>query len=185
MSDKIQLKVDRGLILSALDESRAQELFELTDANRQYLRVWLPWLDKNKYLQNSLDFIKESKKNYTKKISIDLGIYYKEKLSGVISLHRFDWQNRSCSIGYWIGESYQRKGLVTKSCKALRDYAFKDIELNRIDIRCAPSNQRSRAVPERLGFKEEGVLRQAEWLYERYVDHVVYSMLRDEWLRCG
>lgn len=183
MSSLFQLPVERGLVLSVLDESNAHELFELTDLNREYLRVWLPWLDKNKYLQNSLDFIKESQKHYTDKISVNLGIFHKSKLKGVISLHRIDWQNRSSSIGYWIGEQYQGSGIVTKSCKALTDYAFRDLELNRLDIRCAPGNVKSCLVPEKLGFTKEGLLRQAELLYDRYIDHVVYSMLKEEWIR--
>lgn len=183
MSSLFELRVDGGLLLSVLDESHAQELFQLTDNNRAYLRTWLPWLDKNKYPQNSLDFINESQKNYEQKISINLGIFYRTKLTGVISLYGIDWQNRSTSIGYWIGEKYQGKGLITKSCRALTDYAFRDLELNRVDIRCAPGNTKSRSVPERLGFQKEGVLRQADLLYDHYVDHVVYSMLKEQWLR--
>jgi ribosomal-protein-serine acetyltransferase len=70
---------------------------------------------------------------------------------------------------------------MTASCGCLLDYAFRNLGMNRVEIRCATGNTRSRAIPERLGFKEEGTVRQAEWLYDHYVDHVVYSMLRDEW----
>lgn len=183
MKAKFQLKIDEGLELNFLNESHARELFELIDSNRQYLREWLPWLDNNKYLQNTIDFIKLSTKQYSENISLNLAVCFRGKIAGIISLHRFDWPNRTAHIGYWLGESYQGKGIITNSCRGLTDYAITNMGLNRVEIRCAPANSKSRAIPGRLGFKEEGVLRQAEWLYEHFVDHVVYSMLRDEWLK--
>ena len=53
--------------------------------------------------------------------------------------------------------------------------------LNRVEIRAAPENRRSRAIPERLGFTEEGTLRQAERVGERYLDSAVYAMLAEDW----
>jgi ribosomal-protein-serine acetyltransferase len=50
-----------------------------------------------------------------------------------------------------------------------------------VEVRAAPGNRRSRAIPERLGFRQEGILRDAEWLYDHYVDLVVYAMLADDW----
>jgi ribosomal-protein-serine acetyltransferase len=61
------------------------------------------------------------------------------------------------------------------------NYGLHDLGLNRVEIRAAEFNTRSRAIPERLGFTQEGIIRQAEWLYDYYVDHVVYGMLSEEW----
>ena len=72
---------------------------------------------------------------------------------------------------------------MTRSCRALIDYGFKDLGLNRIVIWMTPDNDRSMAIPVRLGFRREGVEREAQWLNDHYVDIVVYSMLRSEWLR--
>lgn len=72
---------------------------------------------------------------------------------------------------------------MTKACKACIDYAFNELKLHRLEIRCAVENERSRAIPERLGFTNEGTIREAEWLYDHFVDHVVYGMLEREWKR--
>ncbi len=183
--DRFSLRIESDLGLELLDTSHAEELFELTERNREYLRQWLPWLDSNKYLQNTIDFIKYSQMQYNQNISLQLGIRYRGELAGVIGFHRFDWLNHSTSIGYWLGESSQGKGLVTRACRCIIDYAFRNFGLNRIEIRCAVENSRSRAIPVRLGFKEEGIIREAEWLCDHYVDHVVYGMLRDEWSSNG
>ena len=66
--------------------------------------------------------------------------------------------------------------------KAFVDYAFRELKLNRVEVRCAEENSKSRAIPERLGFVKEGIIREAEWIYDHYVDDVVYGILSREWL---
>jgi len=80
-----------------------------------------------------------------------------------------------------VGQSHQGRGLVPHATAALLTRAFRVDGLNRVEIRCAEGNHRSRAVPRRLGFQEEGLLRDAEWLYDHFVDHVVYGMLAADW----
>ena len=65
--------------------------------------------------------------------------------------------------------------------RAITNQAFKELKLNRIEIRCATGNKASQAIPKSLGFKEEGVMRQNEWLYDHFVDHIVFSVLASEW----
>jgi len=91
-----------------------------------------------------------------------------------------DWANRSTALSYWLDEAHQGKGIVTASCRAFVSHTFTTWKLNRITIQCATGNTRSRAIPERLGFKLEGILREAEWLYDHYVDHVLYALLRSD-----
>lgn len=181
MRDQFVLRIDNNIELELLNRGHAEEIFELIESNREYLRKWLPWLDSNKYLQNTIDFIKHTDIQFKENTGLHLVIRYKGKLAGAIGFHRVDWNNHSTSIGYWLAEAYQGKGLMTKSCRSLIDYAFGNLGLNRVEIRCAVENSKSRAIPENLGFREEGILREAEWLYDHYVDHVVYAMLREEW----
>ena len=180
MDDLFKLRIEGGLELELLCEDHAQELFELTDANKEYLREWLPWLDSNKYIQNTIDFIQYSRTQYEENNGLQLCIRFGGGLAGMVGFHRVDWLNHSTGIGYWLAEKFQGKGIMTASCRCLLDYAFGNLGMNRVEIRCATENKRSRAIPERLGFTEEGIIRQAEWLYDHYVDHVVYSMLREE-----
>jgi len=70
---------------------------------------------------------------------------------------------------------------MTKACIAMIHHIFNDLHLNRVEIRCAVLNSKSRAIPERLGFSQEGTIREAEWLYDHFVDHIVYSLLAREW----
>ena len=109
------------------------------------------------------------------------GIWLKGKLVGVVGMDRIDWPNKTAEIGYWLGKGQEGKGLVTKCCRFLVEFAFMELKLNRLEIRCAPGNLRSRGIPERLGFTIEGRLKEAEWLYDHFEDHVFYALLAEEW----
>lgn len=174
-------KIDEVTELRLLGEQHAEDLFALTDENRAHLRQWLPWLDDNKTISGTQKFIKSAVEQFSKNNGFKTGIWFKNRLAGIINYHCIDWINKTTSIGYWLGASYQGNGLVTKACRYLVNHAFIELKLNRIEIRCAAGNKKSRAIPEKLGFIQEGIIRQAEWLYDHFVDHIVYGILASDW----
>lgn len=176
-----RFEVDDQVALKLLDNIYADQLFELTDSCRPYLKEWLPWLDGTKSVEDTLAFIEMTKKQFSINNGLQTGIWYKGNMAGVIGFHGINWAHKSTSIGYWLGERFQGNGITTKSCKAFINYAFKELNLNRVEIRCAEKNLKSRAIPERLGFNHEGMIRETEWLYDHYVDHIVYGLLAKEW----
>ena len=174
-------KLSENTELRLLEERHAQELTDLTDRNREYLRAWLPWVDANRTVEDRKKFISGALKQFAENDGFTAGIWHEGRLAGVIGYVSIDWDNRTTEVGYWLGEEYQGRGLVTAACRALVDHAFEELGLNRVSIACATENKKSCAIPERLGFRREGVVRQAEWLYDHFVDHVVYATLASEW----
>lgn len=177
----VKIGLENGLLLQSLELRDAEELFLLVDSNRLYLRQWLPWLDLTRNIDDMLASIESTMRQLDSNLGFQAGIWQKGQIVGIIGYHHLEWANRSTCIGYWLGERFQGRGIMTKSCRSLVDYAFHEWRLNRIEIRCAIENVKSRAIPERLGFSPEGVFREAEWLYDHYVDHVVYGMIAKEW----
>ena len=176
------ITVSEQLVLTPLELRDADELFELTDRNRPYLRHWLPWLDNITRLEDTRAFIRAAQAQGSQNNGTQLAIRLNVRIAGIVGHHQIDWRNRLTSLGYWVGEEFQGQGLVTAASRALVGHAFDQAQLNRVEIRCATGNDRSRAVPARLGFREEGLLRDAEWLYDHFVDHVVYAMLARDWV---
>jgi len=174
--------IDNEVVLKLLDTRDADQLFELMDSSRSYLKEWLPWVDGTKSAEDAKSFIEMTRKQFASNDGFQAGIWYRGNIAGVIGFHEINWSNKSTSIGYWLGERYQGNGVMTKACKAFLDYVFKELKLNRVEVRCAEGNSRSRAIPERLSFIKEGIVRETEWLYDHYVDHVVYGILAREWL---
>jgi len=163
------------------EEFHADELFALIDKDRSYLREWLPWLDTQKNVDDSIQFIRIVREQYFSGESLTLCIWHERVLGGIISFPKFDWPNKAGMIGYWLASHLQGKGIMTESCRAMIKYGFEALKLHRIEIRCATGNHKSRAIPERLGFVKEGVLRDGELLYDHFVDLVVYSLVAPDW----
>jgi ribosomal-protein-serine acetyltransferase len=132
-------------------------------------------------LEDHKNFIRDALTQFAQNKGFVAGIWHEGRLAGAIGYDPIDWENRTTELGYWLGEEYQGKGLVTAACRALVEPAFGELSLNRVVISCATENKKSCAIPERLGFRREGVQRQAEWLYHHFVDHVVYAALASEW----
>jgi len=175
------IRLDENTELRIYEERHAQEVAELVDQNRAYLRQWLPWIDNSRSVEDSKAFIQNALQQFAHNEGFQMGIWNQGKLAGGIGYHPIIWANRKVEIGYWLGEAFQGKGLMTKACSTLVTYAFDELGLHKVEIHCATENIRSCAIPKRLGFTQEGILRDAEWLYDHFVDLVVFGMLASEW----
>ena len=173
-------RINEELELGLLEKQHAEKLYQLTNTSRTYLRRWLPWVDVTNSVEDTKGFIQGTLEQFSRNNGFQAGIWYRGELTGVVGLHTIDWENRSTSIGYWLGETYQGNGIITQSCRAVTDYCFKELQLNRIELRTAVANEKSQAVAKRLGFTYEGLLRQCERLPQGYADVYVYSLIRDD-----
>ena len=175
------IKVEDDLELGFYTEKNAEEVYRIVIESYDFLFVWAAWLNENYSLDRAREFAKFSLKQFDDREMIALRIVYRGETAGGIGLNKFDWHSKTTEIGYWLAEKYTGKGLVTKSCRKLIDYAFNELELNRVVIKCIKENIKSRAVPERLNFTPEGIEREGGRHHGEFVDFVVYSMLAKEW----
>jgi ribosomal-protein-serine acetyltransferase len=175
-------KIDDETELSLFELRHAEELNALVIHNYEHIKEWSAWLkDKERSIEDTRSFIKHNLTQFAENKGFEICIWHKGAIAGQIGYNYFDWNDRRTEIGYWLGASFQGKGLVVKSCRALVEYAFNELNLNRVEIRCGVENKKSRKIPEKLGFKEEGIVRQAEWLHDHFIDLVIYGMLASEW----
>ena len=159
----------------------AEPAFAAVEHNREHLRQWLPWVDYTRTSADIRDFISRVQVQFDANQGPQVGIWVNGAFSGSLGCHAIDWANRSSSIGYWIDAAQQGRGLITRCCVVMLDYLFHEMALHRVEIRCGTGNRRSCAIPERLGFTREGVVREAEWVNDRWVDLVVWGMLEQDW----
>ena len=176
-------RIDDDTELRLPEERHVEEAFALTLENHGHLRAWLPWLRDDFSIEDTRHFIKQNLRQFADNKGFSVNVVFQGKIAGLVGYNLIDWSNRATELGYWIGAAYQGRGLITKSCRALIDHAFDNLKLNRVEISCGTENRRSRAIPERLGFTQEGIRRQAEWLHDHFVDLAIYGMLASDWQR--
>ena len=176
----IHFDLPNGAHLRLLEEADADELSRLVEANRPYLAEWLPWARGNGPAE-TLAFIRTTVQQLADDNGFATAIVDGGAIVGTVGFHRIDWANRATSIGYWLAESSQGRGTMTEAVRAITTHAFEVWKLNRVEIRAAVGNTRSAAIPLRLGFVEEGVLRQVERHGDEFKDLAVYSMLAADW----
>lgn len=177
----MNILVDNTISLEVLEEIHAESLFNLVNGNRAYLREWLPWVDQMQTVANFAYYISDTKKRAAANTDFGYAIIIEKNIVGRIGLHHINQQNKTGEIGYWLAGGQQGRGIVTRCCKAIINHGFNELGLNRIEIKCATGNAKSRAIAEKLQFKQEGVLRQAELLNGKFIDLLLYAMLKEEW----
>jgi ribosomal-protein-serine acetyltransferase len=176
---RTEFKLD-GFEMRAWREDDIAAALEIVLENREHLQTFMQWMTPEYSIEDAQRFLFEGIKNRLDKINLGLAVLEDGRLIGSTGFNRFDWKARVCEIGYWIDHRHEGKGIVTKACKAMIEYAFDELEMNRVEIRCSSENVRSAAVPERLGFTKEGLLRQAEVINDRPHDFLIFGLLAED-----
>ncbi len=175
------IKVDHEITLHLIQENHHHDLFTLIETSRDHLREHMGAnlaQDKAEVHQLCL----RSKKLFAENGAIITLITYQGKTAGLINIQDRTGEGISgAEIGYWLGKDFIGKGIITRAAKTLTDYAFKHWDVQRVFLGIATDNPRSIAVAERLGFTIEGTLRQNDKINGKWVDHQIYTMLKQEW----
>jgi ribosomal-protein-serine acetyltransferase len=174
------IQVNEEIQLRLFEERHVEDYFALIERNKAYLHEWIAVEAYEGPVETLKAYMKQRLLQFVNGEGYHLGIWYQDALVGILD-YRLHGRSRSVELGYWLDAAMQGKGIVTQACRTMVRYAFEEQQVHKVVISCATDNPRSRAVAERLGFVQEGILRQADRLHDRYVDMVFYGLLKDEW----
>src|SRR3954470_14068141 len=133
-------KVNNRVDLRMYDHSHVDEVFAVAMANRDHIRLWLPWVDKITSADDTRAFIQKGLEQFAANNGFQCGIWEDGQYVGGVGFH---WINRNCDyteIGYWLAKSAEGKGIMTACCRRLVDHAFDVWKLNKVEIRAAVGN---------------------------------------------
>lgn len=175
------IAINDTISLELASQAHATGLFEAVDQNREHLSRFLPWVGNMQTADDMKNYLQYCETLYQQKTEVSFVITAGGKIAGRVGLHYIHPHNRVAAIGYWLSKEFEGRGIILQSCKALIQYGFEQLGLHRIEIKAAVQNTRSQAVPEKLHFTKEGILREAELVNGAFVDLVLYSLLEPEW----
>lgn len=177
----MELKINEQITLRQLELNDYKDIFHTIDTQRSYLGEWLPFVEYTQKPDDSKAFVEATINLPENMFEYVFTIRSDNQFAGLIGFKSTDNQNRKTEIGYWLSKSFQKRGIMTQAVTKLCDFAFHKLDLNRIQIKCATGNQRSKSIPKRLGFKFEGIEREGELLTgNRFTDIEIYSKLKKE-----
>lgn len=178
-----KLTIDDYTFLEKLNLTHSEAIFNAIDQNRKFLRKWLPFVDFTQKISDTERFVR----SITDKVSSNRDevyvIWYKHEFAGLIGFKDIDRTNDKIEIGYWLTEKMTGRGIATEATRKMVNLAFRNMDMNRVVIRCGIGNDKSSAIPRRLGFSLEGVERCGERHNQSYIDLEVYSLLKYEWAK--
>ncbi len=136
-------------------------IFEAVEESRTEISPWLPWVEKTRTVSDSEQAARRGAARWLLREDLMVGIWERETnhYLGGSGLHRINWAVPAFEIGYWLRTSAWGQGYVTEAVQVLCRFAFETLGANRVEIVCDTNNVRSRAVPKRLGFVQEALLR--------------------------
>lgn len=166
--------------LRALEPWQAAEFAAFTERHRDHLAPWLPWARSIVDEEGARAFLQR----YADRVAADSGRIYALWRDGEMvggTLYRvFDVPGRTCEIGAWLSPNATGRGLITRAVEAMVAWAVDVRGMHRVEWRCVPENEASRAVARRLGFVHEGTAREAFAHEGRRWDLETWALLATE-----
>ena len=175
------LYVAKNIVLKQLELTDTPDIFNTIDTQREHLGPWLPFVETTKQLSDTHAFVESVVNSPKDRMEYTFTIRVNGRMAGLIGFKATDRANKKTEIGYWLSRDFLGRGIMSRSVSTLCDFAFRELDMNRIQIKCALANTPSRNIPQRLGFKLEGIERAGELLTGGvFTDLAVYSRLRGD-----
>jgi ribosomal-protein-serine acetyltransferase len=172
------------IVLAPVEPADASDLWLAVDASRSHLEKWLPWVPFNTDLDASFRYCEASASDWDHSRALRFSIRERgsKRFLGVVGLESLAHLHQSAELGYWLRADVTRRGYMSEASRTTIAWAFKRLNAHRIRVAAATDNAASLGVIRKLGFRFEGIAREAERCQGRWLDHALFALLASDTL---
>ncbi|MGF1710313.1 GNAT family N-acetyltransferase [Vibrio kagoshimensis] len=177
MSPDYRISSNR-VTLKIIEASDAREFSELVRQSSSLFK-WIDWCTPDYSETEAEKFILATRLNWVKADAFGFGVFdnISGNILGMVAINELYHTFNMASLGYWIGDKYQNKGIATEALQALINFCFEQLKLTRIEIVCDPDNLPSQRLIERCGAEKEAIARNRFVFNGKPKDGVVFSII--------
>ncbi|GAS81205.1 GCN5 family acetyltransferase [Paenibacillus amylolyticus] len=171
----------KRLLLKEIRQSDSQDIFHIfsSDEVTKFYDV-----ESFKNMKQAEALIQRWNERFENGQVIRWGIALKSdgRVIGTCGFHGWLKQHHKAAMGYELAPEFWQQGYMTEVAQEIVEYGFNNLELNRIEAFVEPENTGSRELLKKIGFSEEGILKENYYWKDRFVDNVIYAFLKKEYV---
>jgi RimJ/RimL family protein N-acetyltransferase len=173
------------LLIRAASPDDAEQANAAVIESRAELTPWISWAEKEVDLDAVRESLVRARARFLLREDLRFHLFLRDEPAtfvGACGLHRMDWRVPRLEIGYWLRTRFAGHGYATEAVRGMTDFAFRELDAQRLEIWCDARNERSAAVAHRAGFTQEALLRD----YDRDTagelsDALWFGLVRSDW----
>jgi RimJ/RimL family protein N-acetyltransferase len=173
-----EIELGEGVSMRPLQLDDAEALHRTVEQNSAHIAEWLPFAGQP--FERTASHVRRSVRAFEAGRGVGMIVRHRGEVIGAVSFVDPSREHSMTQIGYWLAESAQGRGIMSRAVAALVEQGFEMWGFDRIEIRVAAANARSRAIPERLGFREEARLREGHRVGGRPHEELIYGLLASD-----
>ncbi|HET8840210.1 MAG TPA: GNAT family N-acetyltransferase [Ktedonobacteraceae bacterium] len=173
--------VGERALLRTFEMKDAEALFAAIEESREHFYPWYTTFSQKPHdIAETRDLIVRWQARWLLREGFLRGLFLRDsgQFLGSLGFRAEDWESRSFGLTYWLRQSAEGRGYISEAVRLLTEYLFTHLEAQRVEIRCDARNQRSAALARRLGFQEEGCLRNSRMAADGVLENtLIFSLI--------